>query len=60
MKSPAIQTPDQAIRMYSAIEALKNQFKAENQNRKRCGVCGAPIKTNDTSCENCNSTDLEN
>lgn len=60
MKNPAIQTADQAIRMYSLIESLLNQFKQENRARKKkCGVCGAPIGVNDTSCGKCNSTDFE-
>jgi uncharacterized OB-fold protein len=60
MKSPAIQTADQAIRMYSAIEALLNQFKSENRKRRqKCANCGAPILKGDTSCVACGATDFE-
>lgn len=59
MKSPVIQTTQQAITMYLAIEALLNQFKRENRARKKCAVCGSQILKGDTSCVKCGATDFE-
>lgn len=49
-------TTQQAIIMYSVIEALRNQFRRENRKNKKqnkCKICGYPISKDSEICGEC-------